>query len=246
MFTHRATRWLLCLTALVGWALCAGSPAWAWTWPADGSVLREFSVGSDAYAAGQHRGIDVALGDARAIRAPASGEVSFAGQVPTHGLTVTIATKDGYRVSLTHLGTLRVRKGAAVTEGAAIADPGPSGEAEHGVPYVHLGIRVGDGETYVDPLGLLPPRGAPNPPPSPAAPPASSSPPASAPPPAAEQPASPPAPTAPSAPAVPSEPSAPPVSAAVPVDGVEAAGTHGGRGVRGGRLRHARAEVAAR
>ena len=184
MFTHRATRWLLCLATLVGWALSAGSPAWAWTWPADGPVLRGFSVGSDAYAAGQHRGIDVALGDARAIRAPASGDVSFAGPVPTHGLTVTIATSDGYRVSLTHLGTLRVRKGATVTEGAAIADPGSSGEAEYAIPYVHLGIRVGDGETYVDPLGLLPPRGASNPPPTPAAPPASSSPPASAPPPA--------------------------------------------------------------
>ena len=109
MFTHRATRWLFCLAALVGWALCAGSPAWAWTWPADGPVLREFSVGSDAYAAGQHRGVDVALGDVHAIQAPASGDVSFAGPVPTHGLTVTIATRDGYRVSVTHLGALRVR-----------------------------------------------------------------------------------------------------------------------------------------
>ena len=52
------------------WALVAGPAAWAWTWPADGPVLRGFSVGSDKYAGGQHRGIDVALGDASSTRAP--------------------------------------------------------------------------------------------------------------------------------------------------------------------------------
>ena len=146
-------------------------------------------MGGDKYAAGQHRGIDVAVDDRASIRAPASGEVSFAGQVPTHGLTVTIVTGDGYKASLTHLGTLRVRKGALVAEGDPIADPGPSGDAEHAVPYVHLGIRVGE-DAYVDPLGLLPPRSAPNPPPAPAAPPAPAPSPAPppAPPPAAEQP----------------------------------------------------------
>jgi hypothetical protein len=197
MFTHGATRWVLCLGAALGWSLAAGGPAWAWAWPADGPILRPFSLGGDPYAAGQHRGVDVAVGASRAIRAPASGRLSFAGPVPTHGLTVTIETSDGYKVSLTHLGALRTRQGAVVAEGAAIADPGPSGEAEHDVPYVHIGIRVGDGESYVDPLELLPPRDAPNPPPAPAAPPASSAPPASAPPSAAEQPASPPASTPP-------------------------------------------------
>ena len=193
MFTHGATRCVLCLGAALGWALGGGVPAWAWAWPTDGPVLRPFSLGGDPYAAGQHRGVDVAVGASHAIRAPASGRVSFAGPVPTHGLTVTIETGDGYKVSLTHLGPLRTRQGATVAEGAAIADLGPSGEAEHDVPYVHLGIRVGDGESYIDPLELLPPRDAPNPPPAPAAPPASSAPPASAPSSAMEQPASPPA-----------------------------------------------------
>ena len=43
------------------WSLGSGSSAWAWAWPADGEVLRGFSVSGDAYAAGQHRGIDVAV-----------------------------------------------------------------------------------------------------------------------------------------------------------------------------------------
>ena len=178
MFTRRATRRALCFCAAAAWMLSAGAhTAWSWAWPADGAVLRGFSVSSDPYAAGQHRGIDVALGSSGSVRAPASGEVSFAGPVPTHGLTVTIVTRDGYRASLTHLGTLRVRKGASVREGDPIADAGPTGEPEHATPYVHLGIRVGDAETYVDPLELLPSRSAPNPPPASAAPPATTPPP---------------------------------------------------------------------
>ena len=77
-----------------------------------------------------------------------------------------------YKVSLTHLGPLRVRRGASVVEGDVVAEPGPSGEAEHDLPYVHLGIRVGASESYVDPLELLPPRSAASPPPAPEAPPA--------------------------------------------------------------------------
>ena len=222
MFTRRATRWTIGLGVVLAWAMSASSSALAWTWPADGPVLRGFSVSSDTYAAGQHRGIDIALGESRVIRAPASGQVSFAGQVPTHGLTVTIATSDGYKASLTHLGTLRIRKGASVTEGDPIADLGPTGEAEHDVAYLYLGIRVGAAEAYVDPLELLPPRSAPNPPPAPPAPPASSPPPASASPPAAEQPA----PTAAPDPSPPvgSGPSSPPAAVATADEGEETVG----------------------
>ena len=41
-------------------ALALSAPAGAWTWPADGAVLRPFGLGSDPYAGGQHRGVDVA------------------------------------------------------------------------------------------------------------------------------------------------------------------------------------------
>ncbi len=47
------------------------------------------------------------------------GEVAFAGQVPTHGLTVTIAAAGGYKVSLTHLGPLLVKRGEARRRGSA-------------------------------------------------------------------------------------------------------------------------------
>src|SRR5690242_13792322 len=75
----------------------------AWTWPADGAVLRPFSLGSDPYAAGQHRGLDIAGPSGASVRAAAGGTVSFAGKVPGNGLVVSIETADGYTVTLTHL-----------------------------------------------------------------------------------------------------------------------------------------------
>src|SRR5262245_20357288 len=92
--------------------------AHAWTWPARGEVLDPFRNGGDPYAAGQHRGIDVAGEAGGPVPAPSGGVVSFAGSVPTHGLTVTIETVDGYSVTLVHLGSVAVSRGARVDEGA--------------------------------------------------------------------------------------------------------------------------------
>ncbi len=176
-------------------ALCLSGPASAWSWPADGDVLRPFTLGGDAYAAGQHRGIDVAGADGSAVRAPASGTVSFAGSLPTYGRGVTILTSDGYAVTLVHLGSIGVAKGDSVAEGSSVGTMGSSGDAEHAVPTVHLGVRVAsEAEGYVDPLDLLPPRSAaPVQPPAPSPAPA----PASAPAPATPVVASPPPPAAP-------------------------------------------------
>jgi hypothetical protein len=145
----------LALTISAGWV----PPAHAWTWPVDGPVLRPFVFGSDPYAGGQHRGIDVGGAKGADVRAPAAGVVSFAGSVPTGGKTVTLRTSDGYAVTLVHLGSIVVSRGAGVDEGATVGTIGLSGEPEHAEPYVHLGVRVADEEEgYVDPLSLLPPR----------------------------------------------------------------------------------------
>jgi hypothetical protein len=198
-------------------AFQAGAPpALAWTWPADGPVLRPFVLGDDPYAAAQHRGVDIASPSGGLVRAPASGVVSFAGTVPGGGRTVTIQTGDGYSVTLVHLGAIAVERGQELAEGAGVGPTGPSGDAEHAEPYVHMGVRVtADPIGYVDPLGLLPAREAP-PPPSPAPP--------------AEQvpeapPASPPSPETPGVPAptphqpapAPELPARAPVAAAPPL-----------------------------
>ena len=189
-------RTLIAIAAVLALALALPGTCLAWAWPAQGEVLRTYSNGPDPYAAGQHRGIDIAAGSDEVIVAPATGAVTFAGTVPTNGKTVTILTSGGYSVTLTHLGEARVKKGDSVTEGAGVARAGTSGTPEWDRPYVHLGIRVAtEPEGYVDPLSLLPSRGAtssapvadpaPQPSPQPAAQPAPH--PAPAPAPAAEQ-----------------------------------------------------------
>jgi hypothetical protein len=212
-------------------ALVLSGSAAAWSWPADGDVLRGFTLGTDAYAAGQHRGIDVAGPEGSSIRAPASGTVSFAGSLPTYGRSLTILTADGYAVTLVHLGSVEVDKGDSVDEGSVIATMGSSGDAEHAVATVHLGVRVAsEAEGYVDPLGLLPPRGAPRPS-APASPsPVGATVPAGSPAPASQAavPAAAQAPTAPAAgvhaaPVAASAPVAPASSAAAP-DASAAAG----------------------
>src|SRR2546421_3172571 len=148
---------LAALSALV--VLALPPVASAWTWPVDGPVLRPFSFGSDPYAAGQHRGIDIGAPSGTPVRAAAEGVVSFAGTVPNGGKTVTIQTSSGYAVTLVHLGSIRVLRGTTVEEGATVGTVGPSGVPDIPEPYVYLGIRVAsDDQGYVDPLLFLPPR----------------------------------------------------------------------------------------
>jgi Peptidase family M23 len=147
-------------------------PALAWTWPVDGPVLRPFALGDDPYAGGQHRGVDVAGPADANVRSPVAGLVSFAGTVPGGGRTVTVQTADGYSVTLVHLGSIDVARNALLKEGTTLGTVGPTGDAEHAEPYVHLGVRItSDPHGYLDPLSLLPPREhAPPPAAAPAAP----------------------------------------------------------------------------
>jgi hypothetical protein len=189
----RRTLLVLAVAVLV---LPARAPAW--TWPTDGAVLRPFVLGSDPYAAGQHRGVDLAGEPGSPVRAAAGGTVTFAGTVPGGGKTLSIRSDD-YSVTLQHLGTIGVDRGAGVDEGDAVATVGDEG-------FVYLGIRVAaEPEGYVDPLALLPPRLPALPPPAAPAAPANVAAPAAAattappeaPPPAVAPPAGPPPATPP-------------------------------------------------
>ncbi len=155
-------RLLLTTAAALAVLVCAPA-AGAWTWPTGGALLQPFVFDRNhPYAAGQHRGIDVAGAAGSDVSAPASGAVSFAGSEPSSGKSVTIQTIDGYSVTLTHLGSIRVARGASVAEGVAVGSVGSSGDAEWPQLYVHLGIRItADAQGYVDPLAFLPPRALP-------------------------------------------------------------------------------------
>src|SRR5262245_11125609 len=182
--------------------------AFAWTWPASRPVLQGFQLGTDPYASGQHRGIDVGGAAGSPVAAPRAGTVSFAGSVPSNGLSVTIETSDGYSVTLVHLGSIAVSRGARIVEGQTVGTVGPTGSLEQHMPYLHLGIRTtSDPNGYLDPLAFLPPRLVPSseaaPAPSPTVP--AATPPAAAAPepvpaPQASEPASGPDPGVPSQP----------------------------------------------
>src|SRR5215203_3400119 len=150
----------LLLAIATALALAVAPAAGAWTWPTDGEVLQSFVFDvAHPYASGQHRGVDVAGADGATVRAPVTGAVTFAGTVPSNGRTVTIETPDGWSVTLVHLGSIAVTKGATVAEGDGVGTIGPSGEPEVSAPYVHLGARrTAEPQGYVDPLVLLPPR----------------------------------------------------------------------------------------
>jgi Peptidase family M23 len=193
---------------LLLWVPSAG----AWTWPLSGPVVQGFSFDrAHPYAAGQHRGIDIGAPTGATVVAPATGVVSFAGTVPSSGISLTIETGDGLSVTLTHLGSLGVARNATVAEGSAVATVGSSGTPEVEGPYVHLGMRTSaDAQGYLDPLTFLPPPFAPPSAPAPVLVPVSA--PAPVP---VEQPA-----TQPSAPPVAETPpaaSAPPAAEPAPV-----------------------------
>jgi hypothetical protein len=148
------------LLAAIFAALLLAPAGEAWTWPAAGAVLQPFLFDpAHPYAAGQHRGIAIAGDPGATVLAPAAGTVTFAGTVPSSGKSVTITTADGYAVTLTHLGSITVARGATVAEGNGVGTIGATGDADIPQPYVHLGVRIAaQPQGYVDPMKFLPAR----------------------------------------------------------------------------------------
>ena len=138
--------------------------------PVTGPLARGFDARAGSYGPG-HRGIDVAAPVGELVRAPAAGEVVFAGPVAGVGW-VTIMAAPGVLVTLGPLldppvpgARLRARAPVGrLVPGHAVVPAGGSGGVRGGraaLPggpgaggaTLHLGVRV-DG-VYVDPLAYL-------------------------------------------------------------------------------------------
>ncbi|HEV2724193.1 MAG TPA: peptidoglycan DD-metalloendopeptidase family protein [Thermoleophilaceae bacterium] len=161
-----AMKALLLLIGGLGAALAqpAGAQADAgWTWPVAGEVITPYHNGQDAYAGGQHRGIDVAAPSGTPVFAAVEGLVRFAGTAGSSGLTLSVRTGDGrFATSYLHLSSTAVREGDRVRLGQRIAAVGTSGRRSATAPHLHFGVReAGTRPAYRDPLGLLPPPGTP-------------------------------------------------------------------------------------
>ena len=150
-----------------------------WAWPVRGEVLTTFRNGSDPYAAGQHRGVDIAAPVGADVVAAVAGTVRHAGVAGDSGLTVSVRAGE-HDVSYLHLSAVAVEEGQTVAAGTRLGAVGTSGRRSVAAPHLHLGVRrAGARHAYLDPLDFLAPpsaapreapRGAPAPAPVPVTP----------------------------------------------------------------------------
>ncbi|MGN9818789.1 M23 family metallopeptidase [Streptomyces sp. SD11] len=132
-------------------------PAVGRVWPVGSrpSVARGWEPPATAYGRG-HRGVDLTAPTGTPVRAVAPGRVSFAGRVAGRGVVSVELTGTGDPPLRTTYGPVRatVRKGTEVTAGEVVGVLEPP--ASHcPMSCLHWGLRRGD--TYLDPLSLLPP-----------------------------------------------------------------------------------------
>ncbi|MEV5398778.1 M23 family metallopeptidase [Streptomyces cellulosae] len=132
-------------------------PAIGRTWPVGvrPQVLRGWEPPASVYGPG-HRGVDLAAATGTPVRAVADGRVSFAGRVAGKGVVSVELAGTGDPPLRTTYEPVR----ASVEEGAEVRAGEVIGTVEAGgshctAPCVHWGLLRG--ETYLDPLSLLPP-----------------------------------------------------------------------------------------
>ena len=139
------------LAALVLLALPSSAGAERWQRPVPGEVTRSFDYSSAApFAAGRHRGADLAAAAGDRVGAACAGVVVHAGPVPGGERAVTLRCGER-RVTHLPLHDLAVRRGVRVRTGERVGALAPG----HG--GLHVGVRAaGDPFAYEDPLALLP------------------------------------------------------------------------------------------
>lgn len=139
-----------------GGAQAAEAGGGDWPWPLLGEVVTPYRNGSDPYAAGQHRGLDIAAPAGTPVRAIVDGRVSYSGRLPDGGETVTVRSADGaWLVGNLHLSRRDVARGSAVSAGDVIGAVGTTGKRSVERPHLHLSVRRADDRGYVDPMSML-------------------------------------------------------------------------------------------
>jgi len=133
------------------------TPTIARTWPVGTRplVLRAWEPPPTPYARG-HRGVDLAATAGAPVRAVAPGRVHFAGRVAGRGVVSVELTGTGtppLRTTYEPV-TAAVKKGTEVTAGEVVGTVEPGG-SHCPTTCVHWGLLRGD--TYLNPLTLLPP-----------------------------------------------------------------------------------------
>ncbi|MER6785024.1 peptidoglycan DD-metalloendopeptidase family protein [Streptomyces sp. NPDC000658] len=134
-----------------------GVPAVARVWPVGSRppVVRGWEPPATPYARG-HRGVDLAAAPGALVRAVAAGRVSFAGPVAGRGVVAVELAATGEPPLRTTYEPVRasVRAGDRVVAGQVVGTVEPADSHCTG-GCLHWGLLRG--ETYLDPLALLPP-----------------------------------------------------------------------------------------
>lgn len=123
-------------------------------WPVRGSISSTFGprvhpiYGIPSF----HTGLDIAVPEGTAVRASASGIVTFSGWQEGFGLLVVIDHENGYETYYGHLSKLLVSAGQRVSQGEVIALSGNTGLSTG--PHLHFEVHYFG--SPVDPRPLLP------------------------------------------------------------------------------------------
>lgn len=120
-------------------------------------LVRGWQPPATPYAAG-HRGVDLAAPPGTPVRAAAAGEVTFTGPVGGRGvLTITLPAPEGTTPLRTTYEPVRplTTTGTQVQPGEVVAVTTDDPASHCAATCLHWGLRQGD--TYLNPLTLLPP-----------------------------------------------------------------------------------------
>jgi murein DD-endopeptidase MepM/ murein hydrolase activator NlpD len=161
-FPVAAAALALMAAVLLPLAIPSAAQAERWLRPVPGEVVRAFDYSRAApFAAGAHRGADLAAPSGTIVRSACSGHVVHAGAVAGPELVVSVRC-GRRRVSYLPLATADVRAGAAIRAGMRLGTLAPG----HG--GLHFGVRrERDRFGYEDPTALLAPPAVPHPPTTP-------------------------------------------------------------------------------
>jgi len=122
-------------------------------WPLRGAVNSEFGRRVSPWTGDTefHGGIDISARPGTVVKAPAPGQVSYAGESPGYGTTVILDHGRNIKTLFGHLRDISVNAGDRVERGQVIARSGQTGHTTG--PHLHYEIQV-HGQP-VNPRGFL-------------------------------------------------------------------------------------------
>ena len=107
--------------------------------PISGVITSRFGAGSSIRRS-SHTGLDIAAPTGTAIKAAASGTVTFSGYKGSYGNMIVISHGNGVQTYYAHCSKLYYSSGAKVSQGQTIAAVGSTGNSTG--PHLHLEVRV--------------------------------------------------------------------------------------------------------